>query len=94
MPHCPDCHQPATKRNGFDRRRRQKYACRACRRTVTENSTSAFSGYRWPAEVILTAVRWDLADPLSSRQVLDLLAGRGRRGASPATSDRQAVVRG
>src|ERR671927_1102603 len=46
-------------------------------RTLTENTSSAFSGYRWPADVILTAVRWYLADPLSSRQVLELLAERG-----------------
>src|SRR5919199_3883333 len=77
MPPCPACQQPATKRNGRDRRGRQKYACRACRRTFTENTSSAFSGYRWPADVILTAVRWYLAYPLSSRQVLELLAERG-----------------
>src|SRR5919198_4704278 len=77
MPSCPACQQPATKRNGRDRRRRQKYACRRCRRTFTENSASAFSGYRWPRDVILTAVRWYLAYPLSSRQVLELLAERG-----------------
>jgi transposase len=31
MPPCPSCQQPASKRNGRDRRGRQKYACRACR---------------------------------------------------------------
>src|SRR5919108_3140957 len=77
MPPCPQCQQPATKRNGRDRRGRQKYACRPCRRTFTEHTASAFSGYRWPADVILTAVRWYLAYPLSSRQVLELLAERG-----------------
>jgi putative transposase len=77
MPLCPACQQPATKRNGVDRRSRQKYACGACRRTFTENTVSAFSGYRWPRDVILTAVRWYLAYPLSSRQVLELLAERG-----------------
>src|ERR671924_659168 len=77
MPPCPACQQPATKRNGRDRRGRQKYACGACRSTFTEDSVSAFSGYRWPADVILTAVRWYLAYPLSSRQVLELLAERG-----------------
>jgi transposase-like protein len=77
MPPCPSCQQRASKRNGRDRRGRQKYVCRPCRRTFTENSASAFSGYRWPAEVILTAVRWYLAYPLSSRQVLELLAERG-----------------
>src|ERR671935_3143828 len=77
MPPCPSCQEPASKRNGRDRRGRQKYACRPCRRTFTEHSASAFSGYRWASEVILTAVRWYLAYPLSSRQVLELLAERG-----------------
>jgi transposase-like protein len=77
MPPCPSCQQPASKRNGRDRRGRQKYACRPCGRSFTEDSISAFSGYRWPTEVILTAVRWYLAYPLSSRQVLELLAERG-----------------
>jgi len=77
MTSCPGCHLPATKRNGRDRRGRQKYACRACRRSFTAATASAFSGYRWPAEVILTAVRWYLAYPLSSRQVLEVLAERG-----------------
>src|SRR5918911_4645882 len=77
MPPCPSCQQPASKRNGFDRRGRQKYACRACHCGFTDDSVSAFSGYRWPADVILTAVRWYLAYPLSSRQVLELLAERG-----------------
>ena len=77
MPSCPVCQQPASKRNGRDRRGRQKYACGSCGRSFTEDSVSAFSGYRWPADVILTAVRWYLAYPLSSRQVLELLAERG-----------------
>jgi putative transposase len=77
MPPCPSCQQPASKRNGFDRRGRQKYGCGTCRSTFTEDSISAFSGYRWPADVIVTAVRWYLAYPLSSRQVLELLAERG-----------------
>ncbi len=74
MPPCPTCQQPATKRNGRDRRGRQKYACRPCRCTLTENSGSAFSGYRWSRDIIVMAVRWYLAYPLSSRQVLELLA--------------------
>src|SRR5258708_39571815 len=77
MPLCPTCQQPASKRNGLDRAGRQKYACRPCRRSFTENTVSAFSGYRWPRDVIVMAVRWYLAYPLSSRQVLELLAERG-----------------
>ena len=77
MPLCPTCQQPASKRNGRDPPGRWKYACRSCRRTFSQNSTSVFSGYRWPADVILTGVRWYLAYPPSSRQVLELLAERG-----------------
>jgi len=77
LPPCPTCQLPASKRNGRDRHGRQKYACSPCRRTFTENTTSAFSGYRWPRDVILTAVRWYLSYPLSSRQVRELLAERG-----------------
>src|SRR5918911_4338761 len=77
MPPSPASPHPASKRNGRDRRGRQKYACCPCRRTFTEDSASAFCGYRWPRDVILTAVRWYLAYPLSSRQVLGLLAERG-----------------
>lgn len=38
--------------------------------------TSAFAGYRWPAEVILLAVRWSLSHPLSATSVTELLAER------------------
>ena len=77
MPTCLTCQQPPTKRDGYDRRGRQRYACRRCRRDFTQLSGSAFSGYRWPAEVILAAMRWYLRYPLSARQVAELLAERG-----------------
>ena len=77
MPLCSARQQPASKCNGFDRRGRHEYACRPRRRTFTENAVSAFRGYRWPGDVIVMAVRWYLAYPLSSRQVLELLAERG-----------------
>ncbi len=74
---CPSCQRPATKRDGRDLRGRQRYACRACGRDFTEDSASAFAGYRWPAEVILLAVRWSLSHPLSATSVMELLAERG-----------------
>jgi len=73
---CPDCQQPATKRDGYDNQNRQRYACRPCRRDFTTDSTSAFSGYRWPPDVILTAVRWYASYPLSATHVMQLLAER------------------
>jgi transposase-like protein len=36
-----------------------------------------FAGYRWPPEVILTAVRWYLGHPLSASSVMVFLAERG-----------------
>jgi transposase, IS6 family len=77
MPTCPFCHQPASKRDGHDTFRRQRYACRACGRDFTVHTGSAFAGYRWPSEVILLAVRWSLSHPLSATSVMELLAERG-----------------
>ena len=77
MATCPTCHQPATRRDGFDRRGRQRFACRLCHRDFTHASSGAFSGYRWPPEVIVTAVRWYLSYPLSAPQVTELLGERG-----------------
>jgi transposase-like protein len=74
---CPSCHQPASKRDGHDVAGRQRYACHACRRDFTARTASAFTGYRWPAEVVLLAVRWSLSHPLSATRVMELLAGRG-----------------
>jgi transposase-like protein len=41
------------------------------------HSGSAFSGYRFPPEVILTALRWYFSYALSAQQVMELLAERG-----------------
>ena len=76
MSTCPSCQHPATKRDGYDATARQRYYCRPCRRDFTACSTSAFSGYRWPQDVILMAVRWHCSLPLSAAQVVRLLAER------------------
>lgn len=76
MTRCPYCQQSATKRDGYDQRRRQRYGCHSCQRDFTAHSPSAFSGYRWPADVILTAVRWYASYPLSATHVMQLLAER------------------
>src|SRR5262247_2685584 len=73
---CPSCQQPATKRDGYDKQSRQRYSCRPWHRDFTAASSSAFSGYRWPADVILTAVRWYASYPLSATHVMQLLAER------------------
>jgi IS6 family transposase len=76
MSTCPSCHHPATKRDGFDAAGRQRYHCRPCHRDFTAHSISVFSGYRWPPDVVLMAVRWYCSLPLSAAQVVRLLAAR------------------
>jgi transposase-like protein len=77
MPVCPSCQQPATHRDGRQPGGQQRYACRPCGRDFTATSATAFAGYRWPADVILMAVRWYLGLTVSARQVTWLLAERG-----------------
>jgi transposase-like protein/predicted RNA-binding Zn-ribbon protein involved in translation (DUF1610 family) len=77
MPTCPHCQQSVVTRDGHDRHRRQRFGCARCGRDFTLRSASAFSGYRWPADVILMAVRWYLRHPLSATSVMELLAERG-----------------
>jgi IS6 family transposase len=48
---------------------------RRCRPVVSV--PSAFAGFRFPAEVIMVAVRWYLRFGLSHRDVEELLAERG-----------------
>jgi transposase, IS6 family len=76
MMHCPSCQRPATKRDGYDEQGRQRYSGCLCHRDCTAPSASAFSGYRWPPDVSLTAVRWYASSPLSAAQVMHLLAER------------------
>src|SRR5712692_6596389 len=77
MPSCPHCQQIVVTRDGHDRHGRQRFTCTDCGRDFTIRSASAFSGYRWPADVILMAVRWYLRHPLSATSVMELLAERG-----------------
>jgi hypothetical protein len=76
MSTCPSCQQPATKHDGYDAVGRQRYHCRPCHRDFTVYSSSVFSGYRWPSDVILMAVRWYCSLPLLADQVVGLLAER------------------
>ena len=77
MPTCPHCQKSLVRRDGHDRYGRQRFTCADCSRDFTVRSASAFSGYRWPADVILMAVRWYLRHPLSASSVMELLAERG-----------------
>ena len=77
MPTRPHCQDSVATRDGHDRHGRQRFTCGSCGRDFTIRSVSAFSGYRWPADVILMAVRWYLRHPLSATSVMELLSERG-----------------
>jgi transposase-like protein len=54
---CQRCQSERFIKEGHDRQGRQVYRCRGCRRRRTEDSTSAFAGYRFPPDIIALAVR-------------------------------------
>ena len=62
---------------GFDRSARQVSRCSSCGSRQTCRSLSAFSGYRFPDEIIALAVRWYLRFRVPSADVAELLAERG-----------------
>ena len=74
---CERCGGEQFTRAGRNRHERQLYRCRSCGRRRTERSGSAFSGYRFPDEVIALAVRWYLRFRLSCADVVEWLAERG-----------------
>ena len=57
---CDRCGGERFTRAGRDRSRRQLHRCSGCGRRVTWRTGSAFSGYRFPDDVIVLAVRWYL----------------------------------
>jgi transposase, IS6 family len=74
---CDRCAGEAFTKAGWDRLGRQLWRCQACGRRLTVRSTSVFSGYRFPDEVIALAVRWYLRFRLSYVDVAEWLAERG-----------------
>jgi transposase, IS6 family len=74
---CGRCAGERFTKAGRDRSQRQLYRCSECGRRVTARTGSAFSGYRFPAEVIALAVRWYLRFRLSYVEVVEWLAERG-----------------
>ena len=74
---CDGCAGERFTKAGRDRARRQLYRCTECGRRLTARTGSAFSGYRFPEEVITLAVRWYLRYRLSYVEVAEWLAERG-----------------
>ncbi len=76
---CDRCGSEVFTKAGRDRQARQLYRCRACGRRLTVRSSSAFSGYRFPDDIIALAVRWYLRFRLPYADISELLAERGVR---------------
>src|SRR5215210_5575675 len=76
---CDRCGSEQFSKAGWDRQARQLYRCGACGRRLTTRATSAFSGYRFPDDVIALAVRWYLRFRLPYADISELLADRGVR---------------
>ncbi len=74
---CTGCAGEHFTKAGRDRQGRPWYRCQGCSRRITERSGSAFSGYRFPNDVIALAVRWYLRYRLSYADVAAWLAERG-----------------
>src|ERR671932_2353367 len=74
---CDRCASEAFTKAGRDRFGRQLWRCQSCGRRLTARSASAFSGYRFPDEVIALAVRWYRRFRLSYADLAEWLAERG-----------------
>ncbi len=74
---CDRCAGEQFTKAGRNRQQRQLYRCSAYERRMTFRSTSAFSGYRLPDDVIALAVRWYLRYRLSYADVSEWLSERG-----------------
>ena len=74
---CNRCAGERLFKAGRDRAGRQVWRCAACGRRRTERSGSAFSGSRFPQEVIALAVRWYLRYRLSYCEVAEWWSPNG-----------------
>ncbi|GAC1384620.1 MAG: hypothetical protein NVSMB42_02950 [Herpetosiphon sp.] len=74
---CDQCGSDQFSKAGRDRQTRQLYRCGACGRRLTTRSSSTFSGYRFPDDIIALAVSWYLRFCLSYADPAELLAERG-----------------
>lgn len=74
---CPDCYSNVAKKNGYDRRRVQKYKCLRCGRNFTVNTDTQLSGMRYPRAVITYALMLHFRNDMTYRGVTDTLRKKG-----------------
>src|ERR671932_103227 len=74
---CVGCSGEQRTKAGCGHQGRQLFWCAGGGRRQTERSASAFSGSRFPDEIIALAVHWYLRFRLSYTDLVDLVAERG-----------------
>jgi hypothetical protein len=83
MPICPHCQQTTAPHDGHDRDCRRRFTCAKCGGDFTRRSASAFSRFRWSADVI-PEWRCAVTTPPTVHHAIELLADIDR----PRTADR------
>src|SRR5260221_868009 len=77
MPACPYCSSLDVTGDGHNQRGRAVYACRACGRHATSESTSLVAGHRLTRDIILLAVRYYLQLGAAAERIAGILADHG-----------------
>lgn len=77
MTYCPDCYSNVLKKNGYDRKKVQKYKCLRCGKNFTENTDSQLSGMRYPKTLITYALMLHYRHEMTYREVALALQKKG-----------------
>jgi putative transposase len=77
MVFCPSCYSNVVKKNGYDRKKVQKYKCQRCSRNFTANTDSQLSGMRCPKTLITYALTLHYRNDMTFRDVAEELQKKG-----------------
>lgn len=77
MVFCPSCYANVVKKNGYDRKKVQKYKCLRCGKNFTENTDSQLSGMRYPKTLITYSLMLHYRHEMTFREVARDLQKKG-----------------
>jgi len=77
MVFCPECYSNRVKKNGFDRKKTQKYRCLSCGRQFTAAAEAALPKMRYPRDIIKYALVSHYRDKKTFREVAEALQKKG-----------------
>lgn len=77
MVFCPECYSNLVKKNGFDRKKVQKYRCTSCGRQFTAAKGAALPKMRYPRDIIKYALVSHYRDKKTFREVAEALQKKG-----------------